>query len=86
MMNFRKQLAFCGVSLLFLQAMPLLSLQQVSAETDDSVEEQALTDLRAQTPGYLNLSNSVSSPEPSAEVVQEFSFVAKTFRTTEANR
>lgn len=79
MINMRKKAAFFGAIILFSQSAPL-SLTQAYAKTDNTVDPQLIDSFRSYQPEYLNLNQSMIPLE--TEVVQEFSFVEKTFRTT----
>lgn len=79
-MNFRKQAVLCVILFLLGQGIPW-TVNQVYAETNGSIDEQALTDLRNQTPDYEAMSTNVPSVEEAPTAVQEFSFVEKTFQT-----
>ncbi|MFP8918485.1 WxL domain-containing protein [Enterococcus innesii] len=81
MINVRKQAAYLGAILLFFQAVPL-SLTKAYAETEESVDPQLVEAFRSHQPKYLNLNQSMIPSETETEVVQEFSFLEKTFRTT----
>lgn len=81
MINVRKQAAYFGAILLIFQAISL-SLTQAYAETDDTVDPQLVEAFRSHQPEYLNLNQSMIPSEQETEVVQEFSFMDKTFRTT----
>lgn len=80
-MSFRKQAAFVGAILLFFQVVPL-SLIHTYAETEDSIDPQLVDTFRSHQPEYLQLNQPMDPSEQKTEVVQEFSFVDKTFRTT----
>ncbi|BAO08564.1 MULTISPECIES: WxL domain-containing protein [Enterococcus] len=80
-MSFRKQVAFVGAILLFFQVVPL-SLIHTYAETEDSIDPQLVDTFRSHQPEYLQLNQPMDPSEQKTEVVQEFSFVDKTFRTT----
>lgn len=79
-MNFRKQTVLCVILLLLGQRIPL-TVNQVYAETNGSIDEQALTDFRNQIPDYVAMGTTVPSVEEVPTAVQEFSFVEKTFQT-----
>lgn len=81
MIKVRKQAAYFGAILLIFQAISL-SLTQAYAETDDTVDPQLVEAFRSHQPEYLNLNQSMIPSEQETEVVQEFSFMDKTFRTT----
>ncbi|MFZ4845533.1 WxL domain-containing protein [Enterococcus casseliflavus] len=78
--NLRKQAAWCGTMLLLLQVFPF-SFRQVHAVTEEHADEQLVQAFQSQKPDYLNLENPIMTSEASAEIVQSFSFVPKTFKT-----
>ncbi|MGL9894789.1 WxL domain-containing protein [Enterococcus sp. DIV0806c] len=79
-MGFRKQSILCVILFLLGQGMPFI-VNQVYAETNGSIDEQALAAFRNQTPDYVAMSTAVPSVEEAPTAVQEFSFVEKTFQT-----
>ncbi|HCO72994.1 MAG TPA: hypothetical protein DIT57_13295 [Enterococcus sp.] len=81
MINVCRQAAWFGIILLFSQVIPL-PLTHVYAETDNTVDPQLVEEFRSSQPEYLNSNQSMISSEKKTEVVQEFSFVNKTSRTT----
>ncbi|MBO1097898.1 hypothetical protein FQS90_15415 [Enterococcus casseliflavus] len=78
--NLRKQAAWCGTILLFLQVIPF-SFRQVHAETKEPIDEQVVQAFQSQKPDYLNLVSPIMTSKTSAEIVQAFSFVTNTFKT-----
>ena len=79
-MNFRKQALVCTTLLLLAHVIPL-GITRGYAETNGSVDEQTLTAFRNHTPDYVAMSTAVAPVEEAPPVVQEFSFVEKTFQT-----
>lgn len=79
-MNFRKQALVCTTLLLLAHVIPL-GITRGYAETNESIDEQTLTDFRSHIPDYVAMSTAVAPVEEAPPVVQEFSFVEKTFQT-----
>ncbi|NKD39837.1 hypothetical protein HED42_17040 [Enterococcus casseliflavus] len=79
-MNFRKQALVCTTLLLLAHVIPL-GITRGYAETNGSVDEQTLTAFRNHTPDYVAMSTAVAPVKEAPPVVQEFSFVEKTFQT-----
>ncbi|MGM0255264.1 MULTISPECIES: WxL domain-containing protein [unclassified Enterococcus] len=79
-MNFRKQALVCTTLLLLAHVIPL-GITRGYAETNESIDEQTLTDFRSHIPDYVAMSTAVAPVKEAPPVVQEFSFVEKTFQT-----
>lgn len=79
-MNFRKQAVVCTTLLLLAHMIPL-GITRGYAETNGPVDEQAFTAFRSHLPDYVAMSTAVAPIKEAQPVVQEFSFVEKTFQT-----
>lgn len=85
-MNLLKKKTVYGIIFLILQVLPYTFIQ-VQAETHSKIDEKLLENFRTHQPDYLAMStlvnrSEVHSTELSSEIVQSFSFLHKTFRTT----
>lgn len=79
-MHLRKYTAFLGVVFLFFQGFPL-SLSQVHAEAAKPADVKMIEDFHAQQLEYMPLNQPTIPYEKEQVMLQEFSFVDKTFRT-----
>lgn len=77
----RRWVLTCSILLLVLQGGPLSFHDDYTVEAAESVDEHALASFQANRPNYLALENTDMRNEKTSDVIQEFSFVEKTFRT-----